>query len=147
MTITNRFFMLAISYTRFRLSFSTECATGYFGKTCQTPYRYPNYWHLYEMKCTCKKQYWSHIKCYQVWKIPCNNAIYCQRLIIEQKSLFWLVLQYVIEISSILSLLNEATTIKNIFQNPLVRILTLLVLQYTFEEIHTLLIGRIWITM
>lgn len=107
--------------------FQTECATGYFGKTCQTPYRYPNYWHLYEMKCTCKKQYWSHIKCYQVWKIPCNNAIYCQRLIIEQKSLFWLVLQHVIEISSILSLLNEATTIKNIFQNPLVRIITLLV--------------------
>lgn len=52
------------------------------------------------------------IKCYQVWKIVCNNAIYCQRLIIEQKSLFWLVLQYVIEISSILSFLNEATTIK-----------------------------------
>lgn len=101
------------------ISFSTECATGYFGKTCQISCRYPNYGHLYEMICTCKKQYCSHIKCYQVWKITCNNAICGQRLIIWQESLFWLVFQNVIKITSILSLLNEATTIKNIFSKSI----------------------------
>lgn len=116
------------------ISFSTECATGYFGNTCQISCRYPNYGHLYEMICTCKKQYFSHIKFYQVWKITCNNAICGQRLIIWQESLFWLVFQNVIKITSILSLLNEATTIKTFFQNPLIHVRIIALLVYVWRD-------------
>lgn len=117
---------------------------GYFGKTCQISCRYPNYGHLYEMKCTCKKQYCSHIKCYQVWKITCNNVIYGLRLIIWQESLFWLVFQNVIKITSILSLLNEATTIKNIFQNPLIHVRIIALLVYVWRDTFDWSKKRIW---
>lgn len=118
MTITHRFFMLAISYTRFCVYLSQQnVQRDILGKHAKYPVAIQTMDIC--MRWYCKKQYCSHIKCYQVWKITCNNAICGQRLIIWQDTLFWLVFQNVIKITSILSLLNEATTIKNIFSKSI----------------------------
>lgn len=127
MTITNRFFILAISYTRFCLSFKQNVRRDILGKHAKHPIAIQTIDICMRWNALVKNNIGATLNAIRYGRYRVTMPFIVNVWLLNKSHCFDWFWKHVIEISSILSLLNEATTIKNIFQNPLVRIITLLV--------------------